>query len=230
MSAALIECRALSRAFDLGGQQFHALREVDLQITRGELVAVVGASGSGKSSLLNLIGGLDVPSRGEVLFEGRCLGSLAEPELARLRNQRVGFVFQHFNLLARASALKNVELPLVYAGQPVPARRARALALLTQLGLAEHAAKRPAQMSGGQQQRVAIARALALQPALLLADEPTGALDSVTSREVMDLLTALNREQGITVVIVSHDEAIAARCNRVVRFSDGRVIADEVKA
>jgi putative ABC transport system ATP-binding protein len=223
---AFIECRKLERTFDAGGQPFHALRGIDLMIARGELLAIVGASGSGKSTLLNAIGGLDRPSAGDVLIDGRSLAALAEPELADLRNRSIGFVFQQFNLLPRYDALRNVELPLVYAGWLRALRRQRASELLTQLGLAEHAAKRPTQMSGGQQQRVAIARALANQPDLLLADEPTGALDSATGAEVMKLLTGLNRERGITVAIVTHDAGIAGLCDRTVTFADGRIVGD----
>jgi putative ABC transport system ATP-binding protein len=223
-----IECRRLERTFDAGGQPFHALRGIDLTIRRGELVAIIGASGSGKSTLLNAIGGLDRPSAGDVFIDGASLSTMPEPELADLRNRVVGFVFQQFNLLPRYDAMRNVELPLVYAGWPRAQRRERARALLAQLGLADHAAKRPTQMSGGQQQRVAIARALANEPALLLADEPTGALDSTTGAEVMKLLIALNREQGITVAIVTHDAGIAARCDRTVSFADGRIVSDQV--
>lgn len=223
-----IECRRLERTFDAGGQPFHALRGIDLTIRRGELVAIIGASGSGKSTLLNAIGGLDRPSAGDVFIDGASLSTMPEPELADLRNRVVGFVFQQFNLLPRYDAMRNVELPLVYAGWPRAQRRERARALLAQLGLADHTAKRPTQMSGGQQQRVAIARALANEPALLLADEPTGALDSTTGAEVMKLLIALNREQGITVAIVTHDAGIAARCDRTVSFADGRIVSDQV--
>jgi ABC-type lipoprotein export system ATPase subunit len=223
---AFIECRGLARVFDAGGQPFHALRGVDLQLGQGELVAIVGASGSGKSTLLNAIGGLDRPSAGDVWIEGQSLASMPEQALADLRNRTIGFVFQQFNLLPRYDALRNVELPLVYAGWLRSLRRARALELLTQLGLAQHVAKRPTQMSGGQQQRVAIARALANHPKLVLADEPTGALDSATGAEVMKLLIGLNREQGITVAIVTHEAEIAAQCDRTITFADGRIVHD----
>jgi putative ABC transport system ATP-binding protein len=221
-----IECQQLSRVFDAGGQPFHALRDVCLTIERGELLAIVGASGSGKSTLLNAIGGLDRPSSGRILMDGTSMAELSEPALADLRNRLIGFVFQQFNLLPRYSALRNVELPLIYAGMGLGQRRARAQELLAGLGLGAHVNKRPTQMSGGQQQRVAIARALANHPGLILADEPTGALDSKTSAEVMDLLIALNREQGITVAIVTHDPSVAARCDRVLGFADGRVVQD----
>jgi putative ABC transport system ATP-binding protein len=226
MAAAFIECRRLERVFDAGGQPFHALRGIDLRIDRGELVAIMGASGSGKSTLLNAVGGLDRPSGGDVLIDGQSLGTMPEPQLADLRNRTIGFVFQQFNLLPRYDATRNVEIPLVYGGWQRGARRERARALLAQLGLAEHAAKRPTQMSGGQQQRVAIARALANEPPLLLADEPTGALDSTTGTEVMKLLVGLNRERGITVAIVTHDGGVAAQCDRTVTFADGRIVGD----
>jgi putative ABC transport system ATP-binding protein len=224
---AFIECRKLERVFDAGGQPFHALRGIDLQINHGELLAIVGASGSGKSTLLNAIGGLDRPSGGDVLIDGQSLAVMPEPQLADLRNRAIGFVFQQFNLLPRYDALRNVELPLVYGGWMRPLRRQRARDLLTQLGLAEHMAKRPTQMSGGQQQRVAIARALANEPQLLLADEPTGALDSATGAEVMKLLVNLNRERGITLAIVTHDAGIAALCDRTVTFADGHIVSDQ---
>jgi ABC-type lipoprotein export system ATPase subunit len=224
--AAFIECRQLARVFDAGGQPFHALRGIDLRLGHGELVAIVGASGSGKSTLLNAIGGLDRPSSGDVLIDGQSLAAMPEPELADLRNRTIGFVFQQFNLLPRYDALRNVELPMVYAGWLRALRRTRARELLTQLGLADHMAKRPTQMSGGQQQRVAIARALANGPKLVLADEPTGALDSATGAEVMKLLVGLNREQGITVAIVTHETDIAAQCDRTIIFADGRIVHD----
>jgi putative ABC transport system ATP-binding protein len=226
---AFIECRGLERVFDAGGQPFHALRGIDLRIGRGELVAIIGASGSGKSTLLNAVGGLDKPSAGDVLIDGQSLASMPEPQLADLRNRCIGFVFQQFNLLPRYDAVRNVELPLVYAGWLRALRRQRARELLTQLGLAEHMAKRPTQMSGGQQQRVAIARALANDPELLLADEPTGALDSATGAEVLKLLVGLNRERGITVAVVTHDAGVAAQCDRVVAFADGRIVSDRTR-
>jgi putative ABC transport system ATP-binding protein len=226
MTRTIVRCNQVSRTFDAGGQPFQALRGVDLAIDEGELVAVTGASGSGKSTFLNVVGGLDRPSAGEVEVDGQALAQLPEAELASLRNRAIGFVFQQFNLLPRHTALRNVELPLVYAGWRRAQRRARAEALLSALGVAAQAAKLPAQMSGGQQQRVAIARALVLRPRLLLADEPTGALDSATSREVMTLLRGLQRDEGITVVIVTHDPTVAAGCDRVIRFSDGRVVED----
>jgi putative ABC transport system ATP-binding protein len=223
---ALIECRRLGRVFETGGEQFHALRGIDLRIQHGELVAIMGASGSGKSTLLNAVGGLDQPSSGDLLLDGHSVAAMPEPELAQLRNRLIGFIFQQFNLLPRYDAMRNVEMPMIYAGKSPKERQDRALKLLCMLGLEQHVRKRPTQMSGGQQQRVAIARALANEPQLILADEPTGALDSKTSEEVMKLLVELNRDQGITVVIVTHDPGVAAHCDRVIRFADGRITED----
>ncbi|MGL4576909.1 MAG: ABC transporter ATP-binding protein [Burkholderiaceae bacterium] len=224
--AALITCRKLGRTFDIGGQPFVALRDVDLEIDQGELVAVIGASGSGKSTLLNLIGGLDQATTGSLDIDNRPIRELSEPDLAHLRNVLIGFVFQQFNLLPRYSALRNVEMPMIYAAMDRVQRHARARELLAFLGLEQQVDKRPTQMSGGQQQRVAIARALANKPRLILADEPTGALDSKTSAEVMRLLIDLNANNNTTVVIVTHDPTIAAQCRRQIRFSDGVIIED----
>jgi putative ABC transport system ATP-binding protein len=223
---ALIHTESLTKTYDLGEQEVHALRGVDLRIERGEFVAVMGSSGSGKSTFMNIIGTLDRPSTGRYLLEGHDVGVLSRDERAELRNARIGFVFQSFNLLARTSAAENVELPLLYAGVGARERRRRAIAALESVGLGERAGHHPSQLSGGQQQRVAIARALVTEPALILADEPTGALDTTTSEEVMRLLTRLNREQHITVVLVTHEADIAAWADRVIRFRDGLVIED----
>ncbi len=223
----LIEAQALSRHYELGGQRFDALREVSLTVHAGEFVAITGASGSGKSTLLNLIGALDRPSSGRLIIKGQSLVELSEPQLAQFRNRTLGFVFQQFQLLQRASVLHNVALPLLYAGEARRAREKRAMALLTRLGLGEHASKLPTQLSGGQQQRAAIARALVCNAPLLLADEPTGALDSATGAAVMGLLHELNQQDGRTVLLVTHDPGIAAACPRRLRFADGRLVADE---
>ena len=221
----LIEARALSRVYDLDSGRVTALDRVSLDIEAGELVAVMGPSGSGKSTFMNLIGCLDRPTGGQYRLDGVEVETLSGDGLAELRNRKLGFVFQQFNLLPRVDACANVELPMVYAGVDRKARRERALAALGRVGLAERAHHRPMQLSGGQQQRVAIARALVNQPRLLLADEPTGALDSRTALEILALFQDLNRE-GVTVVLVTHDAEVARHARRVVRFRDGHVIAD----
>jgi putative ABC transport system ATP-binding protein len=223
---ALIRCEKLERLFVLGDTRFYALKDVSISIEKGELIAIVGASGSGKSTLLNLIGGLDSPTAGEIWLGDNNLATISEPQLAQVRNEWLGFIFQQFNLLPRYDALRNVELPLIYAGWSNEARRERTSDLLTRLGLGDHMRKRPTQMSGGQQQRVAIARALCNEPKIILADEPTGALDSKSSHDVIQLLIELNRERGITVIIVTHDENIAQQCDRRVRFADGVIVED----
>ena len=222
---ALIEARALSRVYDLDSGRVTALDRVSLDIEAGELVAVMGPSGSGKSTFMNLIGCLDRPTGGQYRLDGVEVETLSGDGLAELRNRKLGFVFQQFNLLPRVDACANVELPMVYAGVDRKARRERALAALGRVGLAERAHHRPMQLSGGQQQRVAIARALVNQPRLLLADEPTGALDSRTALEILSLFQDLNRE-GVTVVLVTHDAEVARHARRLVRFRDGHVIAD----
>lgn len=204
----------------------HALRGIDLTIGQGEFVAIMGPSGSGKSTLMHILGCLDVPSRGEYVFRGRPVHGMSHAELAAVRNREIGFVFQNFHLLPRLSALRNVELPMVYAGVDRRSRRARALALLKEMGLADRADHLPSELSGGQRQRVAIARALANRPSLILADEPTGALDSATGRDVLQLLASLNRE-GVTLVIITHDEQVGRMAPRMVRLLDGRVVSDE---
>lgn len=223
---ALIRAEALTKTYTMGDQQVHALAGVDLQLLRGEMTAIMGPSGSGKSTLMNLIGALDTPTSGELLIENRALSSLDDDELADLRNQTIGFVFQQFNLLARANALANVKLPLRYARSDVGDHDARARECLTMVGLGDRMDHRPMQLSGGQQQRVAIARALARKPALILADEPTGALDTKTTGEIMTLLTDLNA-QGITVLLVTHEPEVAEYAQRQIHFRDGRIERDE---
>jgi putative ABC transport system ATP-binding protein len=222
----LIRTTALAKDYPMGSTIVPALRGVSVDIEAGEFVAVMGPSGSGKSTFMNLLGCLDRPSGGQYWLAGQEVSQLSGDELATVRNRKIGFVFQHFNLLARTSALDNVALPLLYAGLDPAERRARALKRLTQVGLAERRDHQPTQLSGGQQQRVAIARALANDPQLVLADEPTGALDSHTSVEIMALLQALNRE-GITIVLVTHEHDIAAFARRIILFRDGQVVEDK---
>ena len=223
---ALIETRDLARIYNLDGGRVVALDRVSLDVDEGDLVAVMGPSGSGKSTFMNLIGCLDRPTHGSYRLAGTAVESLDANGLAALRYREIGFVFQQFNLLPRTDALGNVELPMIYAGVERKARRERALAALARVGLADRAHHRPTQLSGGQQQRVAIARALVNRPSLLLADEPTGALDSRTAIEILALFQELNRE-GVTVVLVTHDADVARHARRVVRFKDGRVLSDE---
>ncbi len=223
---ALIEARGLTKAYAMGGQTVHALRGITLDIEAGDFVAIMGASGSGKSTLMNILGCLDQPTTGEYRLAGEAVQGMSPDQLASIRNRRIGFVFQQFNLLPRTSALENVELPMVYAGVPAPERQARALEALRLVGLGERTGHTPAELSGGQQQRVAIARALVNQPVMVLADEPTGALDSQTSEDIMRLLQQLNA-QGITVVLVTHEADVAAWARRRIVFRDGAVVEDQ---
>lgn len=225
MDQPLVITRRLAKNYHLDGFPVHALRGVSIQIDKGEFVAIMGPSGSGKSTFMNLLGCLDRPSSGEYLLAGESVSDLPGDRLAAIRNHRVGFVFQNFNLLPRTTALENVELPLLYCGVPPPERQRRAQARLQELGLGDRMNHLPSQLSGGQQQRVAIARALVNDPVLILADEPTGALDTHTSCEIMALLQQLNRD-GMTVVLVTHEREIAGFANRIIGFRDGRVIED----
>jgi putative ABC transport system ATP-binding protein len=222
----MIEVRGLTKVYQMGEERVAALAGVDLAIARGEHAAVIGPSGSGKSSLMNILGGLDRPTQGTYRFEGESVGAFSDDQLASFRNRRIGFVFQSFQLLPRLTALQNVELPLIYGGVARAERRARALKMLERVGLGDRTHHKPTQLSGGQQQRVAIARALANQPDLLLADEPTGALDTHTGQEVLQLFRDLNAE-GLTLVIVTHDPKVAAQANRRVAFLDGLIESDE---
>ncbi|MBJ7597832.1 MAG: ABC transporter ATP-binding protein [Candidatus Dormibacteraeota bacterium] len=221
----MIEISEVFKTYRMGSVEVHALNGVDLRVDNGEFVAIMGASGSGKTTLMNIIGCLDLPSSGGYFLDGVDVRSLNDNELAAIRNRKIGFVFQSFNLIPRSSAVHNVEMPLIYAGV-TSGRRERALNALDSVGLADRARHQPSELSGGQQQRVAIARALVTEPALLLADEPTGNLDSESSLEIMALLQELN-EEGRTVVLITHEDDVAAFAKRVVRLKDGLVISDE---
>jgi putative ABC transport system ATP-binding protein len=224
----LISIRDLVKTYDVGAEPVHALRAVSLDVMPGEFVALTGPSGSGKSTLMHLLGCLDRPTSGTYLLNGQDVSSLPKRALSRVRNREIGFVFQGFNLLPRTSAVENVELPMLYAGTiPAKERRARAVEALTAVGLGQRLEHHPNQLSGGQQQRVAIARALVNQPKLLLADEPTGNLDSRTSIEVMGIFQRLNEQRGLTIVLVTHEPDIAEYATRVVTCRDGRILSDE---
>jgi putative ABC transport system ATP-binding protein len=226
MTAPLLALDGIIKDYQSEAGTFRALHGVSLAIAPGELLSIMGPSGSGKSTLMNIVGALDTPTEGQFRFDGVDTATLSERALASLRNRAIGFVFQQFNLLPRLSARDNVALPLVYANVPRAERRARADALLEKVGIGDKAASRPSQLSGGQQQRVAIARALAVSPRLLLADEPTGALDTRTGAEILALFKRLNREEGVTVILVTHDPGVAAATDRVIRIQDGRVFHD----
>ncbi|HEX8228094.1 MAG TPA: ABC transporter ATP-binding protein [Chloroflexia bacterium] len=221
----IIELRDVSKTYSTGPVRVTALRDVDLQVAAGEFVAVMGPSGSGKSTLMNLLGLLDRPTTGLFRFDGEDIGGKSDNYLARLRREKIGFIFQSFNLFPRANALKNVALPLLYSGVPSGERRRRAKAMLEQLGLADRMNHRPWELSGGQQQRVAIARALVNNPVLILADEPTGNLDSKTGESVLALLQELN-DRGVSILVVTHDERVAHHTKRIIRLRDGMVIED----
>src|SRR5581483_3173181 len=223
------ELRDLEKTYRLGEVEIQALRGINLSIERGEFLAIMGASGSGKSTLMNILGCLDRPSAGQYLLEGADVAALDDEALAEIRGRRVGFVFQSFNLLARASAAENVELPLFYTGAADDGPR-RAADLLRMVGLAGREQNHPNQLSGGQQQRVAIARALVNNPAILLADEPTGNLDTQNSNEIMAIIRRLNREQGLTIILVTHEAEVAAYADRVITLRDGKVISDQITA
>jgi putative ABC transport system ATP-binding protein len=224
----VIELSNITKTYRMGNVDFTVLSGVSLTVKSGELIAIMGPSGSGKSTIMNIIGCLDRPTSGSYRFEDREIGAMTDDELASIRNVKIGFVFQTFNLLARFSALKNVEVPLIYGGVPARLRKGRAVPLLEKVGLADRMQHKPTELSGGQQQRVAIARALVNNPALLLADEPTGNLDSRSGEDILKILTGLN-EQGVTVIIVTHDQTVAARCRRIINVKDGQVISDQVR-
>lgn len=223
----LIELQGVTKVYGTGQAAMHALRGINLRIDEGEFLAVMGPSGSGKSTCMNILGCLDTPTTGAYQFKGFEVGGLTRNQRTRLRRFYLGFVFQGFNLLNRTSALENVELPLIYRGVPAGARRARALASLETVGLKGWESHTPSELSGGQQQRVAIARAIVTDPAVLFADEPTGNLDTARSREIMDLLTGLNRDRGITIAMVTHEHDMAAYAKRSVHFLDGLVVSDK---
>lgn len=228
MNDAVIITRDLTKVYQMGEMEVHALRGVSLEIQKGEVVAIMGPSGSGKSTLMNTLGCLDQPSGGEYILDGETVADLNDDQLADIRNRKVGFVFQSFNLLARSSALSNVELPLRYSGI-TSGRKEKARLALEAVGLGDRITHRPAELSGGQQQRVAIARALVNEPAILMADEPTGNLDSKVGQEIMDLLLNLNKESGTTLIIITHDPKVAAQAQRTIRLHDGK-IREEVLA
>ncbi len=228
--SALIRLAGITKTYGEGQAAFQALKGIDLEIARGDFVAIMGPSGSGKSTAMNILGCLDTPTTGSYEFEGVHVERMPRNQRALLRRHYLGFVFQGFNLLARTTALENVELPLIYRGEPAASRHQAARAALAQVGLAGWDHHTPAELSGGQQQRVAIARAIVTQPQVLLADEPTGNLDSRTSHEIMDLITSLNRDQGITVLMVTHEADVAAFARRIVKFHDGRIESDDRKA
>jgi putative ABC transport system ATP-binding protein len=222
----VIDVKNITKTYQMGPVQVHALREVSLQISRGELMSIMGPSGSGKSTLMNILGCLDQPTSGEYYLAGDEVARLDDNQLAKIRGQQIGFVFQIFNLLARTNALNNVELPLVYSGMARRQRRQRSITALEMVGLGDRLHHKPNELSGGQQQRVAIARSLVSQPAIILADEPTGNLDSHSSEEIIGIFQHLNEEQGITIIFVTHESDIAEHTRRIVRLVDGRVVDD----
>ncbi len=225
----MIELKNISKTYTMGEMEICALCGVDLTVSRGDLIAIMGPSGSGKSTLMNLLGCLDRPSTGSYRFENREISAMSDDELAHVRNAKIGFVFQSFNLLTRFTALKNVEMPLVYSGVSSSDRTKRAMPVLEKVGLRDRMHHKPTELSGGQQQRVAIARALVNDPPLLLADEPTGNLDSRSGAEILNLLVDLH-QQGVTIIIVTHDHNVAARCKRIITLMDGKIVTDEVTA
>jgi putative ABC transport system ATP-binding protein len=223
----MIRLQDVTKVYHMGTVDVHALRGVTLDVAEGELMAIMGPSGSGKSTLMNILGCLDQPTAGEYYLEGTSVSSLTDDQLAEIRNKKIGFVFQNYNLLARTSAMDNVQVPLVYAGVPASVRRSRAVDALNSVGLGDRLNHKPNELSGGQQQRVTIARALVNQPTIILADEPTGNLDTKTGREIIEIFQQLSLERGITVVFVTHDAEVAACTQRIVRLRDGLITGEE---
>ncbi len=227
-SRPLIELSGVTKSYDQGEMQVNALRGVDLAIGRAELVAIIGPSGSGKSTLMHILGCLDQPTTGTFLLDGEDVSAMSSFQLARIRNQKIGFIFQTFNLLPKASLLRNVELPMLYGGVSASERRERAMVALSRVGLEQRAAARPSELSGGQRQRVAIARAIVMNPSLILADEPTGNLDTKTGNEILQIFDEMHAA-GHTIAIVTHDPRIAERCHRVIRIEDGAILSDALQ-
>jgi putative ABC transport system ATP-binding protein len=227
-SRPLIELSAVTKSYDQGEMQVNALRGVDLSIGRAELVAIIGPSGSGKSTLMHILGCLDQPTTGSFLLDGEDVSAMSSFQLARIRNQKIGFIFQTFNLLPKASLLRNVELPMLYGGVSASERRERAMVALSRVGLEQRASARPSELSGGQRQRVAIARAIVMNPSLILADEPTGNLDTKTGNEILQIFDEMHAA-GHTIAIVTHDPRIAERCHRVIRIEDGAILSDALQ-
>lgn len=223
----MIKLEGITKVYKMGTIEVHALRGIDLEVAPGELIAIMGPSGSGKSTLMNIIGCLDQPTSGQYNLDGIPVNTLTDNQLAEIRNKKIGFVFQNYNLLPRTSAIANVEIPMIYAGVPMLKRRARAIEALESVGLGDRLHHKPNELSGGEQQRVAIARALVNEPAIILADEPTGNLDTKTGQEIIRIFQNLNKERGITVIFVTHDPDVAACTRRIVRLRDGLIVGEE---
>ena len=223
----IIELQDICKSFYLGDEELKILKNISLTVCKGEFVAIVGASGSGKSTLMNIIGALDRPTSGSYILAGQDISQLQDKQLSKIRNQKIGFVFQTFNLIARTNAIKNVALPMLYAGIPGSRANERAKQLLAQVGMADRMYHNPNELSGGQKQRVAIARSMANDPDIILADEPTGALDSTTGRMIMDLFHKLHREQGKTIILITHSPRLAAECQRIITLKDGETVKEE---